>query len=181
MIEKEHILHIIKHSYICLFSLIVLILTSCDNTDPNTRPSPLTVDSIIINNKIYKTEYSSPSVRKRKIWGELEPYDQVWRTGANDASLINIQSDIKLGDDILPKGKYSFFTIPSKGKWTLIFNKQWKQWGAYSYDQSEDQLRITFSPSWMDENQEKLKIYFTNDEFILRWEFVKLAIPFTPI
>jgi len=57
------------------------------------------------------------------------------------------------------------FTIPSKGKWTLIFNKQWKQWGAYSYDQSEDQLRITFCQAgWM--KIKKIKIYFTNDELL---------------
>ncbi|MEQ8549899.1 MAG: DUF2911 domain-containing protein [Cyclobacteriaceae bacterium] len=158
--------------------VLITCLGSCSNSDPNTRPSPLKKDSLIINNNLYKTEYSSPSVRKRKIWGELEPYNQVWRTGANDATIIEVETDILLSGKRLPKGKYAFFTIPGQLSWTMIFNKEWEQWGAYNYNSEKDQLRIKVEPEWLPENQEKLKIYFTKNEFVLRWEFVKVAVPF---
>lgn len=86
--------------------------------------------------------YNSPAVRERTIWGDLVPYDQVWRAGANEATTVEFSTDVKFKKQILPKGKYSMFLIPkAEGKWTVIFNKVADQWGAYSYDEKQDALR----------------------------------------
>jgi len=86
--------------------------------------------------------YSRPGVKGRTIWGELVPYDKVWRTGANEATAITFSTDVKVNGQPLAAGTYSLHTIPTKNDWTVIFNKKADQWGSYSYDQKEDALRI---------------------------------------
>jgi hypothetical protein len=86
--------------------------------------------------------YSRPGVKGRVIWGELVPYDKVWRTGANEATIITFSTDVKVNGQALPAGTYSIHTIPTKGDWTVIFNKKAEQWGSYSYDEKDDALRI---------------------------------------
>lgn len=91
--------------------------------------------------------YSRPGVKGRVIWGELVPYDKVWRTGANAATNFSVSDDIKINGQALPVGEYSLHTIPGKDQWTIIFNKVAKQWGSYDYDQSKDALRIQVKPA----------------------------------
>jgi hypothetical protein len=88
-------------------------------------------------------DYGQPSVKGRKIFGDLEPYAKVWRTGANEATVFEVDSDIKVDGKTLPKGKYGFFTIPGEKEFVVIFNKTWNQWGAFRYKQEDDVLRIT--------------------------------------
>lgn len=91
--------------------------------------------------------YSRPGVKGRVIWGELVPYDKVWRTGANAATNFSVSDDVKINGQALPAGEYSLHTIPGKDQWTIIFNKVAKQWGSYDYDQSKDALRIQVKPA----------------------------------
>lgn len=92
-------------------------------------------------------KYGSPAVKLRKLWGNLVPFDKVWRAGANNATTIEFSTDVTIDGKILEKGKYSFFVIPKAGnKWVAIFNKVHKQWGAYKYDKKEDAIRIYVSP-----------------------------------
>jgi len=91
-------------------------------------------------------DYSRPGVKGRTIWGELVPYDAVWRTGANEATTITFSTDVKVNGQALPAGTYSLHTIPTTGDWTVIFNKQADQWGSYAYDESADALRIKVKP-----------------------------------
>lgn len=86
--------------------------------------------------------YSRPGVKGRTIWGDLVPYDKVWRTGANEATSITFSTDVKVNGQPLAAGTYSFHTIPTKSDWTVIFNKKADQWGSYSYDEKEDALRV---------------------------------------
>ncbi len=87
--------------------------------------------------------YSRPSVKERTIWGELVPYGEVWRTGANEASTITLSHDAAINGQKLPAGTYGLFTLPQKGgEWTVIFNKEAEQWGAFQYKESEDALRV---------------------------------------
>lgn len=86
--------------------------------------------------------YSRPGVKGRTIWGDLVPYDKVWRTGANEATDITFSTDVKVNGQALAAGTYSLHTIPTKSDWTVIFNKKADQWGSYSYDQKDDALRI---------------------------------------
>ena len=79
--------------------------------------------------------YSRPGVKGRVIWGELVPYDKVWRTGANKATTISLSDDVTINGQSIAAGTYSLHTIPGKDQWTVIFNKVANQWGSYSYDE----------------------------------------------
>ena len=87
-------------------------------------------------------EYSAPSVRGRIIYGGLLAYGEVWQSGAHNATWIETNKDIIINENLLKAGKYGFFTIPNKDKWTIIFNKNWNQHGKDEYDESEDVLRF---------------------------------------
>ena len=93
-----------------------------------------------------KIEYHRPSVKGRKIWGAVVPFGEVWRTGANDATVITFSDPVTIGGQNLAAGAYALFAIPGPEAWTLILNKQAKQWGAYGYKPAEDALRLQVKP-----------------------------------
>jgi hypothetical protein len=125
--------------------------------------------------------YCRPAVNGRKIWGGLVPMDQVWRTGANEATTFTASTDVMVEGKPLPAGNYALFTIPGQDHWTLIFNKTADQWGAFDYQQAEDVLRVELKPvqSGMQERMEFLVDEFNDSSatIVLRWENV--AVPFT--
>jgi len=90
--------------------------------------------------------YSRPGVKGRKIWGALVPYDKVWRAGADEATKITFSTDVKVEGKKITAGSYSFFVIPTKKEWTIIFNKVADQWGAFEYNEAEDALRLKVKP-----------------------------------
>ena len=100
----------------------------------------------IVNNDSIKINYHSPGVRNRIIWGGLVPYNEVWVTGAHDATTIEFNKTIVVEGKEIPSGKYAFFTIPGKKEWTLIINKNWKQHLATEYDETEDVIRVKVKP-----------------------------------
>ena len=140
--------------------------------------------SIMQNIGITKAEviYHRPAVRDRKIWGDLVPFNQVWRAGANEATTIEFSTDIKVNGHIVPKGKYAFYTIPSENEWTIIFNKKWDQWGLdYDKYKDEDLLHFKVKPE-SNEYLERMLFYFSNTSrksatLNLAWE--KLKVSFT--
>ncbi len=180
-----------KETYLCTkklqFNNILIIcfifsVTCCKMTEERsqTRPSPLATDSLILETGKIWIEYSSPAVRDREIWGKLDPYDKVWRIGANDATVFYTDFDLNLDDNrVLPKGKYSLFAIPREGDWTIIFNKEWDQWGAYNYDESKDQLRFDITPYFGDEMKERLNFEIQDDNLHFHWEYLQFDIPYT--
>lgn len=88
-------------------------------------------------------EYSRPSAKGRKVFGDLVPYGEVWRTGANKATTITIKGDVLLNDQPLPAGSYSLFTIPRQGgAWEVILNRNTELWGAYDRKPEEDVLHV---------------------------------------
>jgi len=131
--------------------------------DKSQRPSPPVSISSTINDLNLTLDYSSPSVKGRTIWGDLVSYDQVWRTGANEANVFSVDQDVMVNGEKLPSGKYALFTIPAEGEWTVIFNKVYDQWGAFNYDEAEDALRITVQPTSLDEPQERLSFDVKDD------------------
>ena len=86
-------------------------------------------------------DYSRPSMRNRKIFGGLVPYDQVWRTGANAATSLKTDVALKIGGTNIPAGSYTIYTLPGMNSWQLIINKQTGQWGT-KYDENQDLARI---------------------------------------
>jgi hypothetical protein len=106
--------------------------------------------------------YSRPNVKGRMIFGGINPYGQVWRTGANAATTINFTENVIVEGHNVPAGTYSLFTIPEKDEWTVILNKTVKQWGAYSYKEADDFLRFKVKPVNLDEKRETFTVQFTN-------------------
>ena len=87
--------------------------------------------------------YSRPNMKGRKIFGDLVPFDKVWRTGANEATVFEVSKDVTVEGKALKAGKYALFSIPGEKEWVIIFNKKSNQWGAYDYKESDDALRVT--------------------------------------
>jgi hypothetical protein len=111
--------------------------------DKSKRPSP----PATVTGSNFTIEYSRPSLKGRKAFGELEPYGKVWRTGANEATTFEAKKDLKINGQALPAGTYALFTIPGEQEWTIIFNKTAKQWGAFKYDEKQDALRVKVKPT----------------------------------
>jgi len=143
------------------------------------RPSPIEIKEGIISGKSFKVQYGSPAVKGRTLWGDLVPYNIVWRTGANEASYLDLASDIMVEGKTLPAGKYSLFTIPKEsGPWTVIFNSEWDlEHGHFQYDEKNDVLRVEATPSWVVNTQERLTIDIESPGLVIRWE--KLMLPIT--
>lgn len=115
--------------------------------------------------------YHQPSARGRTmIGGEKVPYGKVWRTGANNATTIDISEDVKIEGKTLAKGKYALFTIPNEKKWTIIFNNVSDQWGAYDYDQSKDALRVEVEAGKPASYVETLMISVESKGVKIAWE-----------
>jgi len=104
-----------------------------------SKPSPPASASCDLGGgKTVKTDYSSPRMKGRKIYGELVPFGQVWRTGANEATTFVTSADLVVGGKTVPAGSYTIFTVPSADKWTLIINKKTGEWGIpYKYESDE--------------------------------------------
>lgn len=137
----------------------------------------------VFNADSIKINYHSPGVRKRIIWGGLVPYDEVWVTGAHDATTIEISKPFVINRKEIPAGKYAFFTIPSKKEWTIIINKNWKQHLATEYDENEDVVRIKVKPT-KNKHTERLQYFIengkgSNGKIAIAWE--KLKIEFSLI
>jgi len=131
--------------------------------------------------------YSCPGVKKRKIWGDLVPYNKVWRAGANEATKITFSKDVFINGKKFPAGSYSFFIISSENKdWTIIFNKVADQWGAFEYNEAEDFARFKVKPvssnyhEWLSYTFDNMIVNQkgkNSAEVNLNWD--KVRIPFT--
>lgn len=101
-------------------------------------------------------KYSSPGVKGREIFGELVPFDKVWRTGANKVTTIEFSQDVKVQGKDVPAGKYSFLTVPGKNKWELILNKNTELWGTRNYKKKQDLIRVEVEPVDLPEKRERM-------------------------
>ncbi len=145
------------------------------------RPSPKATITQTVGLTDVTITYCRPGVKGRVIWGGLVPYDQVWRTGANEATTITFADDVTVEGTKLAAGTYGLFTIPGKDQWTVIFNKGAKQWGAYEYKQDQDVLRIKVAarPAGFHELMTfSFPVVATESaEVALTWE--RLTVPFS--
>ncbi len=129
-----------------------------------------------------KITYHRPLVKGREIYGKLVPYGEVWRTGANNATVISFTDNVKISGQTLPAGTYSLHTIPTANEWTIIFNKVADQWGSYEYDAKQDALRVSAKPVQMTTPKEVLTFDFadvkdTSATVEMAWG--NLRVPFT--
>jgi hypothetical protein len=145
------------------------------------RVSPVATVSQYVGVTEVMIRYSRPAVNGRDVWGALVPYDQVWRAGANEATVISFTGPVQVEGEALEAGTYALFTIPGEQTWTFIFSNRPHQWGAFGYTQAEDDLRVTVEAEPA-EHREHLHysipvVTDSTAQVVLHWELLK--IPFT--
>lgn len=168
--KRIHFLQMLSVLSLGLF----MSFSSCAQNPP---ASPAATANGKIGDANITINYSSPSVKGRKIFGGLEPYDKVWRAGANQATTFETDKSITVEGKTLPAGKYAFFVIPKENAdWTVIFNKTHNQWGAFKYDQAQDALRVDVKPRKAAALNERLAYAVENNGIVLRWENVEVPV-----
>lgn len=168
-----------KLFYLIMSVFIFNIVSFAQTTLP--RESQRAAISQVIGDTTVSIVYHRPNTKNRKVWGELVPFGQVWRTGANEATVFEVSNDVTINGQLLPKGKYSLHTIPTESEWTLIFNKTWNQWGSFDYDAKQDALRVAAKPM-SGEMRETMSFDFgdmkpNSTQVVIAWD--KLRVPFT--
>lgn len=170
---------VIQLTAVLLFAILSMpAITKAQLKLPQTSPKASVTQTMGLTD--ITIDYHCPSVKGRKIWGELVPYDSIWRTGANEATAISFSDDVMIEGNKLAAGRYALFTIPGKSEWTIIFNKKKDMNSAFGYKKEEDALRVKVKPL-TNNNNESMEFWF-NDITInsctinLMWE--KLHIPF---
>jgi tetratricopeptide (TPR) repeat protein len=165
-------------------SLVVVALASstalAQQQLKTPQPSPAAAVSQEAGLTNIEVRYHRPAVNGRKVWGELVPFGEVWRAGANENTVVTFSSPVKVGGKTLAAGSYGLHMIPTANDWTVIFNKVTTAWGSFSYDKKEDALRVTVKPRALPEHEERLEyaIEDVSDKgatLTLKWE--KLAVP----
>ena len=166
----------------CPLFLVFCCLATMIAFGQTKKPQPSPADSTAgtVAGSYIKINYSSPSVKGRKIWGGLVPYDKVWRTGANAATQFQTSKDITVNGKKLSAGKYSLFTIPGEKEWKIIFNSQTgipgiNENGSTTDEPSKDVLTVNATPVKSAAMNERFKIGVNNKGFVLLWE--NLAVP----
>jgi len=142
-----------------LFSTVLFLsLVACGQSDKSKRPSPpAAAKETISSGAVISIDYSQPSVKGRTIGKDLEPMEgKVWRAGANEATVFDVSKDVKVEGQALAAGKYGLFTIMNGDEWTIIFSKTWQQWGAFSYKEADDALRVKVKAGKTKDFAEKL-------------------------
>lgn len=156
--------------------------TATEQEETSEKPllSPPDSTMATLGDLTVKVNYGSPSVRERAIWGELVPYGEIWRTGANEATTLMVDSDATINGEALPAGTYALFTIPGEEIWTVILNKDAEQWGAYEYNEEEDALRFEVTPTMGDELHESMafKAEAGDDAITVHFHWEKLSFQF---
>ncbi len=162
-----------KIAFTLAFLLCSIISFAQQINMPQASPSAKIAQKVGLTD--VTVDYSRPSTKDRKIFGELVPYGQVWRTGANGATVLSFSTDVIIGGKTVPAGQYALYSIPGKSEWTMILSKNIKLWGAIGYDQSDDVLRFKAKPTKLKKENETFEISFANmtdtgSDLSLKWE-----------
>ncbi len=148
--------------HFCAIPVVLLICSfAAAQQDKSKRASPPgSAECGFADGKTVHIDYSRPSMKGRKIYGGLVPYDKVWRTGANEATTFVPNTNVDVGGTKIPAGKYTVFTIPAQKKWTLIISKKTGEWGIPYPDKSEDLARIPMRSEELSTPVEQFTISF---------------------
>jgi hypothetical protein len=144
--------------------------------------SPRDTARAIISGAVMLIDYGRPATRGRVVFGEVVPWNEVWRTGANAATQFELTRDILINGVAVPSGKYSLWTIPARGRWQLIVNKQTGQWGT-AYDSTQDLARIPVTTEIVNDPVERFTVRIdptsTGGLIRMAWDRTQVRIPFT--
>ncbi|UOU97841.1 DUF2911 domain-containing protein [Chryseobacterium daecheongense] len=130
-------------------------------------------------------DYGRPGVKGRKIFGELVPYGQVWRAGANSSTKVTFGQAVNFGGKVVPAGTYGLFIIPTEKEWKVILNKDFQQWGAFTYDPKQDVVDVTVPVNKLADKQEWFEITLNpidenSANLVLKWDFAQAEVPLKP-
>ena len=147
-----------------------------------TKKSLKSTAYAVVNGDSITIRYHSPGVRKRIIWGGLVPFDEVWVTGAHDATALEMPRPFVWGGKEIPAGKYALFTIPRETEWVVILNSNWRQHLASEYEEKDDVARVSVIPRRID-HLERLQYFIemngrSSGTLSMAWEKVRIDIPF---
>lgn len=165
-----------------LLSLVILLSLVAVAQEKKPLLSPRkSAEHTFADGKKVTIDYGSPSIRGRKIMGDLVPYGKVWRTGANEATGFVTDTNLAIGGTSVPAGKYTIYTLPSENSWQLIINKQTGQWGTV-YNQPQDFARIPLKMESLGSPVEQMTFSFEKTgpdsaNLVLEWEKTKLSVP----
>ncbi len=176
---KKSILSIILFAVILVFSNEVKAQNFV-NLDKSPMDAATYPSSYRVSDKTVKVIYSRPQLKRRSL-AKLAPAGKVWRTGANEAAEITFYKDVVFGGKEVKAGTYSLFTIPGDKEWTVIINTAKNVWGSYSYNDSDDVVRVTGSVSKANEPIEAFSIAFDGEDnafnMYLGWDNVVVTVP----
>ena len=146
-------------------------------TAPVAKKSPMNSASMATPEGYMRIVYSQPMLRGREMFGEQVPYGKVWRLGANETTELFLTADARVAGKTLPAGAYSVFAIPTADSWTLIFNRDLGQWGAYNYEEGRDVLRVEVPVERSEDNYEAFTIYFDEEALHMVWGTTHVKVP----
>ena len=164
-----------------LFFFLLFFMASLINAQQfrTPRPSPNATITQTIGVTDITIDYSSPAVKERKIWGDLVPYDKIWRTGANEVTSITFSDPVKVNGNNLAAGTYGIHTIPRENEWDVIFSGDTKVNDPSNFDEKKEVLRIKVKP---DQNSFTERMIFTFSDMTdnsamvnLLWEKIKVS------
>ncbi len=169
---------------VSILAAVILFLATTCLAQGGAKPSPAASASCDLGGgKSIKTDYSSPRMKGRKIYGGLVPYGEVWRTGANEATTFVTSADVMVGGKAVPAGSYTIFTVPAADKWTLIINKKTGEWGIpYKYE-SDELGRVDMKVSALPSAMENFTISYAKSgsgcTLNVEWEKTKASVDIT--
>jgi hypothetical protein len=144
------------------------------------RSSPLAMATYKYKNTYIKVTYGAPAKRGREVFGSLVPYGKVWRTGANEATEITFTRNVLIAGQPLAAGTYTLFTIPNERKWSVLFNSELGQWGAYKYDEKKNVLTVSAIPIPVEETEVFACTFEAKDALAyltLTWDKTRVSLP----
>jgi Protein of unknown function (DUF2911) len=166
-------------------AVLFLVALFCSSLAVAQQKPPLSprksAEHTFADGKKVTVDYGAPSIRGRKIMGELVPYGKVWRTGANEATGFVTDTELMVGGTKVPAGKYTIYTLPGENSWQLIINKQTGQWGT-EYNEAQDLARIPMKVESLNSPVEQMTFSFEKTgpdsaNLVLEWEKTKVSVP----
>jgi hypothetical protein len=139
---------------------LALLVVACVAQDKSKRPSPPATASFDLGGTKITIDYSSPRLKGRHVGGEVAPFGQIWRVGANEATTFVTTGNITVGSTAVPAGSYTIFAVPEKDKWTLVISKKTGEWGTAYPGPSDDLARIPMKVSTLPSSVENFTISF---------------------
>jgi Protein of unknown function (DUF2911) len=172
-----------KTAAVLLFFILSYTLFAAAQQDKSKRPSPpAQAQCKLPDGKTITTDYSSPRAKGRQIFGGLVPYNEVWRTGANEATTFVTTANLSVQGKDVPAGSYTIFTVPAQDKWTLIINKKTGEWGIPYHYESDELVRVPMQVGKTSGPVENFTINYDQGggcTLLISWENTQASVKFT--